>query len=171
MRPRNLCLRNRPSKRCGLQLLHKFCLPFLVISSDQFQSKGLLMISRLFPEKWCRRTRLIGLSAALLASLFAGQVSLASSASATSGTVTVTVTTNQCPQGGNVARIWYSIDQGGVVNGASGDTASTWSQLGVLVHITGTAYCNKGIFGSQSYYWNFYQIPRYFNPGATHTYI
>jgi hypothetical protein len=90
--------------------------------------------------------------------------------SSTARNVTVTVTTNQCPKGGSVARIWYSIDKGGEVNAAGGDTASTWSQLGVLTHVTGTAFCKTAWWGG-GYYNNFYQVPRYFWSNGYHTYI
>jgi hypothetical protein len=99
----------------------------------------------------------------------AGLVVSTTPASAASANVTVTVTNNQCPKGGNVARIWYSIDQGGVVNGVWSNTASTWSILGVRVYITGTAYCSTGWFSG--YYYNFYNIPRYFWSSGYHTYI
>ncbi|HEY5475810.1 MAG TPA: hypothetical protein VIK11_03750 [Tepidiformaceae bacterium] len=102
--------------------------------------------------------------------MIGGGVVIASPASASNGNVTVTVTTNQCPKGGSVARIWYSIDNGGVVNAAGGDTASTWSQLGVLTHVTGTAFCKTAWWGG-GYYNNFYQVPRYFWSNGYHTYI
>jgi hypothetical protein len=123
-----------------------------------------------------KRRRVLGLVKRLIAAVLLPTAVTASvlaattsPAAASTGNVTVTVTTTQCPQGGSVATIWFSIDQGGVVNAAAGDTASTWSQLGIRVYITGTAYCKTGWF--TGYYSNFYQIPRYFWPDARHTYI
>jgi hypothetical protein len=96
-------------------------------------------------------------------------VASASPAMASTGTVTVTVTTTQCPLGGTVKAIWYSIDQGGVVNAAPGDTASTSSLLGVRVYISGKALCDRGWL--RTYYSEFHQIPRYFWTNGYHTYI
>lgn len=125
---------------------------------------------RTLSSYWPRMSaRILRAAVATLLFIGAGLVVTASPAAAASGNVTVTVTTNQCPRGGRVDRIWFSIDNGGVVNGAPGDTASTWSQLGVRVYITGTAFCKTGWFSG--YYKDFYQIPRYFWSAGHHTYI
>ena len=71
---------------------------------------------------------LINRIVALILSLFLGMAAtavIASPANAASGNVTVTATTNQCPQGGSVVMIWYSIDKGGVVNAQPGDSGTT----------------------------------------------
>ncbi|SNT44152.1 hypothetical protein SAMN05421812_10680 [Asanoa hainanensis] len=83
--------------------------------------------------------------------------------------ISVTVTTNMCPQGGSVSKANVAIDTPGTSGVSSGDTVGGLKAWVGNNAVHGSNFCRTTWYGG-GYYW-YWSVTRYFSFNGQHTYV